>query len=290
VLVDTDWLFDHLQDPELVVVDLRWREDGSGRARYEHEHVPGAHFVDWASDIVDPKGSFAFMLADPQRFAAAMERCGIADDSVVVAYADDRGSGPHRLWWASRLYGHRNVRVLDGGLEKWRAEGRPLSTEIPSSRPAIWAPRPHLELLATASDVIAARLDTAAAVLDSRPPEQFRGEAVWFETGSIPADEEGIAHTPRGDLRAGRIPWARNIPSSELYRSDCTMKDASELEGLFRSAGVGPGSNVITYCGVGISASALLFALTRAGIEHASLYDASWEEWGRDPTLPIERG
>jgi thiosulfate/3-mercaptopyruvate sulfurtransferase len=207
VLVDTDWLFDHLHDPGLVVVDLRWREDGSGHARYEREHIPGAHFVDWASDIVDPEGSFAFMLAAPQRFAAAMERCGIADESLVVAYADECGSGPHRLWWASRVYGHENVTVLDGGLEKWRREGRPLSTERPSSGLAIWAAHPpSRELVATVRDVIAARLDPTAVVLDSRRPEQYRGEAVWFETGDIAADEEGVARTPRGDLRAGRIP------------------------------------------------------------------------------------
>jgi thiosulfate/3-mercaptopyruvate sulfurtransferase len=290
VLVGTDWLAANLDDPSLVVVDLRWREDGSGRARYEAGHIPGAVFVDWATDITDPGAPLPFMLAPPEAFAAAMERVGIGDRSLVVAYSDDRGSGPHRLWWASRVYGHENVRVLDGGLEKWRAEGRPLTAERPEPSPALWSPRPDTGLVATVNDVIAARLDPAAAVLDSRPPEQFRGEAVWFETGPVPADERGIAHTPRGDLRAGRVPWARNVPSADLYRPDSTLKSPDELRSLLEPLGVGPSTRVIAYCGVGISGSALVFAVMHAGVEEAALYDASWDEWGRDASLPIERG
>jgi thiosulfate/3-mercaptopyruvate sulfurtransferase len=290
VLVTTAWLADQLEEPELVLVDLRWREDGSGKARYEQGHIEGARFVDWATDIADPCHRRAFMLPPPDSFAATMESLGIGDASLVVAYADDRGSGPHRLWWACRVYGHENVRVLDGGLEKWTAEGRPLETEAPHSRSVTWTPRPQAGLLATSADVKAARFDPNVVVLDSRPPEQFRGEAVWFETGAIPADADGIARTPRGTLRAGRIPWALNLPAAELYRDDGTMKAGSELQALLRPLGVNPDSGAITYCGVGISAAALLFALTSAGIERASLYDASWDEWGRDPALPVVRG
>ena len=126
-------------------------------------------------------------------------------------------------------------------------------------------------------------------VLDSRPPEQFRGEAVWFETGAVPAGDDGVATTPRGRLRAGHIPWAVNIPVESLYRADHTLKSAAELRELFAEADATPDRKIITHCGVGISASALLFALHYAGFEHASLYDASWEEWGRDPDLPVTR-
>ncbi len=292
MLVSTEWLASHLDDPRLVVVDLRWRQDGSGRARYEAGHVPGARFLDWTTDIVDPQHRVAFMLAPAERFASALQHLGIGQDSTVVAYADDHGSGPYRLWWACRVYGHDIVHVLDGAFEKWAAEGRPVSSgPVPEPRPgARFVPRADLaRLRADAEDVAAAAGDARTVVLDSRPAEQYRGQAVWFETGPIAAGEDGIAETPRGPLRAGHVPWAGNVPVASLYRPDFTMKDPAELRELLGAAGVTDGCRAITYCGVGISASALLFALDRAGVTDAALYDASWEEWGRDPARPVAR-
>jgi len=115
VLVDPEWLEPRLGGPDLAVLDMRWRGDGSGRALWEAGHVPGAAHVDWSVDIVDPDAEFAFMLAPPGEFARAMERAGVGDDATVVAYADEHGSGPFRLWWAFRVYGHDGVRILDGG-------------------------------------------------------------------------------------------------------------------------------------------------------------------------------
>lgn len=148
-------------------------------------------------------------------------------------------------------------------------------------------------LVATASDVEAAGAaagGSVARVLDSRPPEQFRGDWVWFETGPVRVDPDGVARTGRGELRGGRVPWATNVPASMLYRADGTMKERQELLELFAQAGVRPGDRAITYCGVGISAAALLFALDHAGIEDAALYDGSWDEWGRDSRFPAARG
>ena len=291
MLVTPTWLADHLHDPDLVVVDLRWDEQGRGRNRYEEGHIPGAHFLDWASDLVDPDHRVAFMLAPPERFAAQLESCGITDGSVVVAYADGGHSGPFRLWWGSKTYGHDDqVRILDGGLEAWVDEGRPLSSEIPEARRGDWTPRPRPGLVASSQDVAAAREQADTLVLDSREPSKFRGETVWFETGEIPAGPDGVARTPRGELRAGRIPWARSVPSQQLYRPDLTMKSPAELRDLFAELEATPECRVITYCGVGISASALLYALARSGFEDVSLYDAGWDEWGRDPELPVARG
>ncbi|MDP8957019.1 MAG: sulfurtransferase [Actinomycetota bacterium] len=292
MLVSTEWLSSHLNDPDVVVVDVRWREDGSAPALYNEGHIPGAVFLDWTTDIVDPDHDLAFMLASPERFRAAMERSGIGDDSTVVAYSDQFGSGPHRLWWAGRVYGHDQVKVLDGGLEKWMAEGRAKSGDPPPSRPpTTWTPGARSgRLMATAEDVVAASSGARTCVVDARPPEQFLGEAVWFETGAVRADPDGIARTPRGDFHAGRVPWATNVPAAQIYNDDFTMKTPEELRELFSQADVEPGCRAITYCGAGIAASAVLFALVRAGFEDVALYDASWEEWGRDPTKPVTRG
>ena len=289
MLVSSGWLADHLDDPAIAVVDMRWRGDGSGRTLYEQGHIPGATHLDWSTDLVDNTGRVAFVLAGPEQFGQAMQNHGIGDDTSVVAYADQLGSGPYRLWWACRMYGHDNVRVLDGGLDKWLAEGRPLSIESAIPGLARWTPGPSIGLMATADDVAAATDDPEVMVLDSRPPEQFRGEFIWFETGPVAAGPDGIARTTRGELRAGHVPGARNMPAASLFRDDLTMRDPAEIRRLLEETGVRPTSKAITYCGVGVSASALLFAMKLAGVEDVALYDASWEEWGRDPDRPVAR-
>jgi thiosulfate/3-mercaptopyruvate sulfurtransferase len=290
MLVTSDWLAEHLDEPDLVVVDMRWRENGQGQALYERGRIPGAVYLDWSTDLVDTGSPIAFMLAGPERFARAMEDRGIGDETRVIAYSDRMGSGPYRLWWAGRVYGHDDVRVLDGGFDKWLTERRAVSTDPVTPRSVRWTPRPSTELIATADEVAAAAGEGKTVVLDSRPPAQFRGEFVWFETGQVAAGPDGIARTPRGEFRAGHVPGAVNVPYASLYRPDLTMKSPEELRGVLAEAGVLRAPKAITYCGCGISASALLFAITLAGVEDAALYDASWEEWGRDPTRPVVRG
>jgi len=291
VLVSPSWLAARLDDPAVVVLDMRWDEDGRGRSRYEEAHIAGARFLDWATDLVDPDNRIAFMLAPPERFRTQLERRGISDDSVVVAYADAGHSGPFRLWWGCRAYGHDGqVRILDGGVDAWLAVGYPLTAEVPVPTPGSWTPTARPGVVATAAEVAAAADDPEAIVLDSREPAKFRGDTVWFETGEIVAEADGIAHTPRGDLRAGHVPWARSVPWSLLYRDDSTMKSPNELRELFDEVGATAEKRVVAYCGVGISASALVYALGRAGIEDTALYDAGWDEWGRDPRRPVARG
>jgi thiosulfate/3-mercaptopyruvate sulfurtransferase len=290
VLIDTEWLAGRLGDQDLVVVDLRWREDGSGRERHLEAHIPGAVHLDWATDLADPTHPVAFTLAPPERLEAILGAVGISDETVVVAYADELGSGPFRLWWAFRLYGHDTVRILDGGFERWVRERRPVSAgpERAKRSTSPWRARPGLPVLAGQADILAALDDPNTAVLDARPPEQFEGRVVWFETGAVPAGDDGIARTPRGPIRAGHVPGAISIPYTELYRPEGTMKPPEDLLALFEEAGLDRAARAITYCGSGISASALLFALHRAGIEDAAMYDASWEEWGRNPEAPVD--
>ena len=290
MLVQTQWLAGHLDDDDVVMVDMRWRGDGSGRSLYAQGHIPGAVYLDWSTHIVDPDGAVAFLLAPADRFAAAMEHRGIGDHTTVVAYADEMGSGPFRLWWASLVYGHDNVHVLDGGFDKWTGERRPVSAEQPAPRAATWTPRPTRRYVATAEDVEYADGRPDVVVLDSRPPDQYRGEAVWFETGPVPAGPDGIARTSRGDLRSGRIPGAESLPAHDLYRQDMTLRSPDEIRAAAGAAGLTPGCSAIAYCGVGLSASALVFALHLAGFEDTALYDASWEEWGRDLERPVARG
>jgi thiosulfate/3-mercaptopyruvate sulfurtransferase len=291
VLVTPEWLSAHLSDPELVVVDLRWDERGRGRARYEEGHVEGAVFCDWATDLVDPDHRYAFMLAPPERLAAMLGGLGIGDDTAVVAYADAGHSGPFRLWWACSVYGHaEQVRILDGGLDAWLAAGGALSKPSPKPARATWTPRTRrAELVASAEDVLAARDDPDTVVFDSRPAANFEGAAVWSARGEIPASD-GVARPPGGELRAGHVPWAVHVPWHTLYRADLTMKTPAELAALFASAGCTPEKRALSYCSVGLTASALLYALELAGITNASLYDAGWDEWGRNAALPVARG
>ena len=290
-LVNTGWLAAHLTDPGLRIIDARWRGDESSRALYNQGHIPGAVHLDWHIDLNTTIDGVRDMLLPPQEFQDVMQAAGIGDETAVVAYAETDYSGGARLWWALRYYGHPNVAVLDGGLTKWVGEGRPLSTDLPQAVPAIFTPRPQPDLLAT-SDEILSILDGPsgqAAIVDSRPPEQYAGQAVWTPTGSryLPLGKTWIDAGGRR-LRGGRIPGAFSLPSTGNFDpQDWTLLKPEILSDHARAVGLKPGQRIILYCGVGISASLGLFALHLAGYPDLALYDASWEEWGHDPRLPV---
>jgi len=292
-LVDTEWLAEHLNEPDLRVVDARWRGDGSSRELYRAGHLPGAVHLDWQADLGYTRDGVRDLLLPPERFAAAMEAAGIGDESRVVTYAETDYSGAARLWWALNFYGHERASVLNGGLTKWQAEGRPLSTEIPKVVPAHFSPRLQPNWIATTGEILASLGDPAqhGSIVDTRPPEQYAGQAVWTPAGSLylPPGEAWVDAGGRR-LRGGHIPGAVSLPSSgNLEPAVWTFLEAEALRERARQAGVNSEGRIILYCGVGISASLGLFALHLAGFQDLALYDASWEEWGHDPDLPVER-
>ena len=294
-LVETAWLEAHLSDDDLCLVDARWRGDGTSRELYQRGHLPGAVHLDWHRDLswTDEHGVRDLLLR-PEPFAAAMEAVGIGDQTRVVAYAETDHAGAARLWWALRFYGHEQVAVLNGGWTRWVAEGRPLSTESahPVSIHFSACPQPHW--LATAAEIEHALSEPGGMtrLLDARPPEQYAGQAIWTPQGSrwFPPGQDWLEVAPGRLMRGGHIPGAIHLQASRMldptqwtYRSPETIRD------LAQAVGLEPANHIITYCGVGISASLALFALYLAGYRQLALYDASWEEWGTDPTRPVER-
>lgn len=293
-LVETEWLAEHIAESNLRIVDIRWRGDGSGREVYNAGHIPGAIHLDWQRDLnwTDERG-VRDLLLPPEKFAAVMGAMGIGDETYVVAYAETDHSGAARLWWALHYYGHDQVAVLNGGWTKWVAEGRVVSTHIPQPLPAIFTPRPRPNWLATADEIEQAvnGANPGVRLVDTRPPEQYSGHAIWTPHGSLflPPGQVWIEVADGRVMRSGHIPGAVNRhASANLNPFDWTYLSADELQDKARKAGIEPEHRVITYCGVGISASLGLFALYLAGYRDVALYDASWEEWGTDPNRPVE--
>ena len=272
MLVSTGWLAARLGDPALVVVDMRWRESASGRELYDRGHIPGAVYLDWSTDLVDPDAAIAFMLAPPERFAAVMARCGIGRETTVVAYADRMGNGPFRLWWGSRVYGHDDVRVLDGGFDKWMAEGQP--TESGPARgypPATFKAAPRPGFFVDKRAVLAATKERGTVIVNALGPQFHKGL------------------DPSRYGRPGRVPGSVNVPAATLVNA--AGKDFTALvdaEAKFAAQGVTRDKRVICYCGGGISATIDLFLLHQLGHAALTLYDGSMGEWAKDPSLPIE--
>ncbi|MBE7471911.1 MAG: sulfurtransferase [Anaerolineae bacterium] len=291
-LVETEWLAVHLGGSKLRVVDARWRGDGSSRDLYKAGHIPDAVHLDWQFDFGYTREGVRDLLLPPDRFAEVMATAGIGDDTAVVAYAETDYSGAARLWWALRYYGHEQVAVLNGGLTKWLAENRPLSTDLPQPAPAVFTPRPQAHWLATAAEIkqVCGGSYANTRLVDTRPPEQYLGQAVWTPRGSLylPPGQTEVEIGARRPIRAGHIPGAIHWhASTNLDPVEWTYLAPEVLRARAEAAGLQPEQRVITYCGVGISASLGLFALYLAGYRYLALYDASWEEWSTDPSLPV---
>lgn len=278
ILVSTAWLAEHLDDPDLRIIDIRGHvlpptepppHYFSHRADYDEAHIPGAVFIDWVHEITDPDYPKQSRVAPPERYAAVLSRAGVDENTFVVAYDDYGNMLAARLWWTLNYYGHARVAVLDGGWGRWTAEKRPLTADIPTIAPKMFTPRANPALRRTAEQVLAA-LDSDQMLIDARGVAEFKGEASRA-------------------ARFGRIPGAINLPRHELLNEDGTLLTAEALRAKFAGAGVDENaSDVVFYCNGGVSASFDLLAMRAAGLSGGSVYDASWKEWGNDPDKPIE--
>jgi len=283
-LVETSWLAEHLHEQHLRVVDMRGyvrtaESDGvqeasyvGAREEYEKAHIPGAVYIDWTSDIVDPDDPVEAQVAPAERFAAVIGRLGIGDQQLVVAYdAHPASQFATRLWWALKYYGHEQVVVLNGGFPKWQRENLPLTDAIPVYPPATFTPVVRPELRATAEDVLALLGREDVALVDARDKGQYTGAIV------------------RRPGRPGHIPGALNIPREELIDAATgTFRGNEELAQVFSTAHISPQQQVVAYCNGGVAATTVLFSLAMLGYPSLTNYDGSWNEWGKRQDLPTE--
>jgi len=276
-LVSTEWLSEHLEDPDLVVLDcsvrLQQTEAGgfvpvSGRVNYGEGHIPTAGFADLMGDLSDGDSELGFAVPTPEQFCAAMGALGVGDDSRVVLYDASNSVWAARVWWMLRWVGFDRAALLDGGLKAWTAEGRLLSTEPAERASAELTPHPRPELIADRDEVLEAIGDDSVWIIDALPAEHYRGEMAMYG-------------------RPGHIPGATNIPVFSILDESGHYRPLGELAALNDGDRNG---RAITYCGGGIAASANAFVMTRLGYTDVAVYTASLQEWAADPANPMETG
>jgi thiosulfate/3-mercaptopyruvate sulfurtransferase len=275
-LVSTEWLQRELGASDLRVVDASWFLPGDprdARAEYEAGHIPGAVFMDLAG-LVDGSNLVDNMAPPPEKFASRMQSLGLGDGSRIVLYDDSPIKSAARGWWLLKLFGAHDVALLDGGLAKWKAEGRPLEMGKHSLRHRHFTVWRDAKAVRT-KDQVLANLDSGAEQLvDARGAKRFTGEE----------------RDPRPNLAPGHIPGARNLPFTNLFNADGTWKQGEALSAAYAEAGVDMDRPLIATCGSGMTACVIAFGAHLLGKEDVAVYDGSWTEWGADPATPKATG
>ena len=272
-LVSTDWLAQHLSDPDLRVLDGSYYladSDRDAQAEYHAAHIPGARFFD-IDDISDSRSELPHMAPPPEKFMSRMRAMGVGDGHQVVVYDGAGLFSAARVWWLFKLMGKTDVAVLDGGFPKWQAEGRPTEDLPPLTRDRHMTAQRQAHLIKDVTQVAQAVKLADWQIVDARSPGRFHGQEAESRPG----------------LRSGHMPGACNLHYRLLLNEDGTLKDDVELRAAFEAAGVDLSRQIITTCGSGVTAAILTLALARLGHTRNALYDGSWAEWGRYPDLAI---
>ena len=275
-LVSTEWLQAHLKDPDLRILDGSYYLPQMGRdprAEYDAAHIPNARFFD-IDDVADHGSDLPHMVPPVEKFMSRMRAMGVGDGHQVVVYDGMGLFSAARVWWLFKLMGQNNIAVLDGGLPKWQAEGRPVEDLPPVIRDRHMTVRRQNHMVKDVTQVSAASKLGDYEIIDARSPGRFRGEEP----------------EPRAGLRPGHIPGSKNVCFKDLLNADQTMKNPVEIRQIFEAAGVDFNKPAITTCGSGVTAAVLSLGLERIGKTDHSLYDGSWSEWGMFPTVPVATG
>jgi thiosulfate/3-mercaptopyruvate sulfurtransferase len=274
-LVSTDWLAEHLDAPDVAVLDASWHLPAAGRnAKQEFlsAHIPGALFFD-IDEISDTSSLYPHMLPSAEKFSSRMRKMGIGDGKKVILYDTLGLYSAARAWWTFRVFGKDDVAVLDGGFPKWKAEARPIEDGEPTARQERhFTARYRGTMVRDRADVLKAIRTGQEQLADARSQGRYAG----------------IEPEPRTGVRSGHIPKARSVPFGKLVNQDGTLKSVPEIEAAFSEAGIESAKPVIAYCGSGVTAAVLALGLSVAGHEEHAIYDGSWTEWGTVDELPIE--
>jgi thiosulfate/3-mercaptopyruvate sulfurtransferase len=275
-LVSTEWLAQRLGAPDIRIVDASFKMPGvtpTAHEDYAAGHIPGAAFFD-INEIADTTSPLPHMLPSPEKFASRVRKLGLGDGNRIVLYGSSL-NGPARVWWTFRAFGHQDVAILDGGFNKWRAEGRPVDDLPPPPRDRHFTARFNSLLVRDKGQMLANLERPQTQVVDARARGRF----------------EGTAAEPRPGLRSGHIPGSLNLDHLELVDpATGTVKPAEEIAAAFTRAGVDLDRPVTTTCGSGVTASVLALGLHLIGHRDVAVYDGSWSEWGLPGDTPVETG